>query len=854
MNYCVAETKNTNNESSSLTTEQTPVLEIKNDRKELEAGFQQFENLTSTLKGTLTDGTMHDIKDFLARPRMLKTFNWDTTNTRGSLLSSVKLPLDPLTDRLFASKVAGFAFFRATMVVKCMINTQRFQAGRMLMHWTPLVDQNSTKYIDTNRLIYRTQRPRVEFDVSTDTEVVMKIPYVHPCLAFDLTTGYNNAGILDIVVYSPLTSSDANGNLYFSFEDVELEFATEPGTLIAQAGNTRAYRKRRRPQVDPGDAEADDMGVRPVSSMLSALATTARFGTQIPLISSVAGPVSWAAGIAAKAAHAFGYAKPLNLAPRIRTINQPDTHRINCDGAHMAVNLGVFEDNKISHLPGFAGTDVDEMAISSVIGTYAYYNNYTWTTTNAEGDRIINNFALRPNGITPLVTQQTITGNLSQNVYHDIPVSYVGRMFSLYRGSFKVKFKVVKTEFHSGRLRLNYYLASDISGGGSPSQTSGNVHSTIFDLRESTEFEVVMPFAAATPYLPVDVSYARFNLFVETPLRAVGDVSNSVDIIMEMAAADDFEFAAPAATTFTPVTSVTTVLEAQSGANEPLQKEISPSETIGGTTENVVTTCEAENCVGEKILSFRQLLKRHTICLKLCLQQLAFYDWSFTPDYVFSPYAMPLPNIYDAGGYAGSAADTCWWQPDYFTLVGVLYTMMRGSVRLSVNDDGPLAYTYGNTVVPSVNMAGPINNGSAVVANNTQLYHDAFNGDYPFGRLVTDRFNDRAAAAAYNTNYPDIQMPYYNRTHSSIVPVGPRLQQNGEGSLSFKGPKWCRLPKISTRVRSRVENKGATLNWSYREITRAIGEDFSFGYFTGTYPTTQIVKVTGGNSNKNTVA
>lgn len=813
--------------------EQTPVMTLRSDRNVLESSLQNQIAIPRNIISAISDGKDHSLMDFLARPQFLATVTWTTAAAAGSFLTGYDLPSFPLTLRVFAAKVVGHQFFRGTTVIRIMINAQRFQAGRLLMTWMPLVKQNETKYNDTKFLTYFTQRPRAEFDLSTDTEVVMKIPYVHPALAFDLGSGFNDAGRLDFVVYGALSSGSVQVNVYVSFEDVELGYANEPGTFIAQSGRVPVVR-RSRPKIDPSDAEAKDMKVSPVSSMLSSLATTARFGTQIPLISSVAGPVAWAASLAANAAHAFGYSKPLMLAPRMKTYSQTDTHRMNCDGAHMAVNMGLFEDNRVRHAPGFAGTDVDEMAISNIVGTYAYCFTINWPSTSVEGVPLLSAYPLSPNTVGP-ATRTAIVGGTSSTVYDLIPLSYLASLFYLYRGSIKIKFKVVKTEFHSGRLRFNYALNSVQGAGNNPPYSSANVHSTIIDLRDSTEFEFTIPYGSSTPYLPYYSPYAAINLYVETPLLAPPTVANNVDILVEIAGADDFEFASPLPFSLTPWTTALGPVEAQSGHVSDaggLTEQLSEPVPVGGASTIQDSGDSSEHCIGEKILSLRQLLKRHTRFMALARiwgQVTTGTNWYQLPDVTLHPASIVLPNPIQAGPTVTSAM--C--HPDYFTFFGVLFAQHRGSIRLSHELPSTPRNTMGtNTAYPATSSSWPDVKSSPLKLSLVR--RSATDNIFPTITSVNSFLPDRSGTC--NTSCEDIQVPYYSQTVSSINLIGPWVTF-GAPVVPTKGPKFCLPSCTNVLVTSNLWATGTSPTVpAYSYLKRAIGEDFSFGYFTGTYP------------------
>jgi hypothetical protein len=50
----------------------------------------------------------------------------------------------------------------------------------------------------------------------------------------------------------------------------------------------------------------------------------------------------------------------------------------------LAINVG----NSLTPLPGFAGTDVDEMDISYILAKPSYFTDFTVTTATAVGARV----------------------------------------------------------------------------------------------------------------------------------------------------------------------------------------------------------------------------------------------------------------------------------------------------------------------------------------------------------------------------------------------------------------------------------------------------------------------------------
>jgi len=60
--------------------------------------------------------------------------------------------------------------------------------------------------------------------------MTMKIPYIHPRLAFDLSNGYGHHGAFGLFVYAPLLygtgTTTVDYTIWVSFEDVQLSTPT----------------------------------------------------------------------------------------------------------------------------------------------------------------------------------------------------------------------------------------------------------------------------------------------------------------------------------------------------------------------------------------------------------------------------------------------------------------------------------------------------------------------------------------------------------------------------------------------------------------------------------------------------
>jgi hypothetical protein len=128
-------------------------------------------------------------------------------------------------------------------------------------------------------------------------------------------------------------------------------------------------------------------------------------------------------------------------------------------------------------------------------------------------------------------------------------------MFRYWRGGIKFRFTFAKTKFHGGRIMAAYVPVTYDTGTDAvlsnpvplPEIGSGLVqpfqHSAIFDLKDSNTFEFEVPYVSARPWLNTYGTSGGVSLSVLDRLVTSGATSNTVDYLVEVAAADNYELA-----------------------------------------------------------------------------------------------------------------------------------------------------------------------------------------------------------------------------------------------------------------------------------------------------------------------
>lgn len=479
--------------------------------------------------------TVTDIRDYFSRPKLLNTITYSST-TRGSLAT-----------------------------YECSaLNTQN-----NMYNFSPY--ENTGLRSRLSAITPVSQLPGVNLDLAETTSVVLKIPFIHSnnyfvynnVLAYAQTLGY-----LGVFAMTPYTAAAGVAApklaLWHWLEDFELVGASPYEVAALTPGTTRfeedftfvdlpptPYESQMAP---PRNASSREGAAIPgnLSNVLSAGSNLTRWvSTRVPSLSAVAGSASWFLRESAKVAASYGWSRPISTVTPNKVINSMNIHQNNCDGADPSFNLGLFSENAINTVSGFAGTDVDEMAFANLVGVPAVINVGDLTVSTIAGTYLkcielcplamwfqTEKIPFQPDGVNSPANGQS---------FWPAPVMGVANLFAQWRGSFKFTVRMAKTKFHTGRVLLGYVPKS--AGVGAvqvPSEpTLMNFKSVIWDLREANEVEFICPFICPISYLPYNAASGTFFMVVLEPLAAPTTVSQNCPFIVEVSGCDDFDFAKP---------------------------------------------------------------------------------------------------------------------------------------------------------------------------------------------------------------------------------------------------------------------------------------------------------------------
>jgi hypothetical protein len=626
---------------------------------------------------------VEDIKNFLAKPFRFATGIFQSTDGVSTFPNTWDVMYSILTNSMYSNKLTGFQGIRATAVFRIVLNANRFQQGRYMLLFVPsggaITNGNKFNYAfdaHTNTLKQRTQCHRVEVDLNCDTEAELVIPFTSALNWFPLavlsgnTTSAGEIGRVRLFPYVPLASSGgsttAGWTIYAHLEDVEL-FGT---TVPQMARKSRVYKRK-----SPSEIEAKNADIGPVESAMVMAGQVANALSVVPMLAPFAVPATWVADALAGVAASFGWSKPANLKPAMRMLQNyaPYMGNINNDDYSLPLSLDV--SNAVEAFPGLGFTEADEMDFLSIASIPCWVDTYTFTTSNAVGDDLtVGKTTLR---VTPSVGNNsglTVAGSYM----HFTPMGFVANFFNFWRGSIIFKIKIVKTEFHSGRISVTFTPQNGVGNTTSATFTnSGYLAKEVYDLRECNEIIFKVPYQSELPYLwntGINTTFIGtkqyyagvIKIFVEEILTAPATVPSTISLITEVYAGNDFEVAYSSPISLMPTYAITPQMGERTTRDDCRLDE---RELTFPSPQDQVEA--ASKCVGERVRSFRSLIKAYNMIAPTTAAEVTTNTfWKIYP--FFCPVrwenVSPVTPAYSA---------------DLYTTLHGVFCYARGGVRLN---------------------------------------------------------------------------------------------------------------------------------------------------------------------------
>jgi hypothetical protein len=429
----------------------------------------------------------------------------------------------------------------------------------------------------------------------------------------------------------------------------------------------------------------------------------------------------------------------------------------NVNGESYTKKLVYAIDNKVVPLSGVSYTDVDETSLKAFIGKYAFTSSFTLSTADSPGS-LKSSINVNP---TTFNAGGAI-GATGANYTYYTPLNFVARYFAFWRGSVKFRFKIVKSQFHTGRLAFVIFPSPTINNAGALPAFNATHYCMrhIIDLQDVNTHEVVVPYCSQRPYTPLNSNDGSTGncilaVYVVNPLVAISSVTSSVSVLVEVCAGEDFEFigtrnatVSGAACTPIPLITAATAFTSQMGVNKDTSKGPVSGSDIPVKTE--LSHASKFNS-GELVVSLNTLIRMSS--------RLSSTTTSAVANIRFHPYN--IHGIY----YDGANLIKNEWLGDINSGISSCFAFSRGSTNFMITD--PLnsnnyitahAYPNGSPIASvSYGISDPLNSYGGPVG----IYKTEFNGGanltappYISSLVRCNRINGDLAGAINITSTP----------------------------------------------------------------------------------------------------
>ena len=666
---------------------------------EVNVSFEETSRGDMTLASN-ADGTVASVDStpdlglggFLSRPVTIDTFTWGTTDPVG-VTRTIKPWQLFLNTSVVKNKINNYAFLRGKLHIKVVINATPFQYGLLRACYSPLLGLVSDK-VRTNptsdlplRVPY-SQQPGFYIEPQRNVGGEMELPFFYHKNWLDITRNSDvlNMGTISFVTFSPFAVAIATAPTSITVRtiawmtDVELMGTTNKLAL-----------------------QADEYGNGAISKPATAAANLASMLTRVPVIGRFARATEIGANAVSKVAALFGYTNPPNIenVQPFYQMSAPQLATAEISVPYQKLALDPKTELSIDPQP-FGLPSEDELALSYLKKKESFFGSTSWSTSDAATTQLFN-CRVSPVLRDAVALVSTTPATVGYRHY-DTPLSYIANMFQNWRGSIKVRIKVVCSKYHKGRLKISWDPVSDIT---SVDPGLNECYTHILDIGETDEVVIEIPYHQALAWLGIhqnpttdnwtpgnvnapsqDVHNGVMTVRVYNTLEAPS--ATSVNLMFYVSAGDDFEFANPKGN----------ISAGSVGAVCPtpsffaLQSEEVSYQCFGSKPRPSAERYGMN--YGEAVMSLRKLLRRSHIMDTVPLPNGATSSYNiyrkgisripYTPGFMPAAWPTDANTVVTVGGTRDYAFNTMHMIP----YVSGMFMGIRGSVNYTVTVNSPI--------------------------------------------------------------------------------------------------------------------------------------------------------------------
>jgi hypothetical protein len=507
---------------------------------------------------TDTDGFTDNVSidQFFARPVRIYELEWNNEMgvTPQTDKSSIIRVFDPWVkwqqDARVKQKLSNYSYFRGNLKLRFQINGNRFQYGKMQVTYAPYTINTTAGGVDAGvNKVHRELWKMVEAKGFVESSPIMFQQYQSTYPTTYLTLGKNNSvemtlpfvwhfnylavngirgplvpsgeypqspGLIYLTDINPMRMAkhqtdqptSASITVYAWMEDMVLSTPTE--LTPASSSYSEIFTKSSGSEYKDG----------PVSSVASTAQKVAGKLTKVPVIGEFAKATEIGAGAIGDIAKLFGFSAPTRE-DQPEHVRQATVGRF-CQtiGQDSSVKLSMDPKQELSIDPSMIGiTSNDEMAFSSIVTREQFIGKTMWLSADDNhgpfGNKLLFASLVGPHQINIQDNAKTV-GNRVYKCHTDTPAGQIASMFAYWRGSVTYRVEVVASQFHAGRLKLQFdptITAAAINSGTLFTEDVNARYTAILDLETCSEIEFTIPYTNLKAFLrdQTDISINSFR-------------------------------------------------------------------------------------------------------------------------------------------------------------------------------------------------------------------------------------------------------------------------------------------------------------------------------------------------------
>lgn len=551
---------------------------------------------------------------FLERPIQIGSVAW----TPGQV-GPLTLITDPWTlfleNKRVANRMNNFFLLGGNMHVKYMINGNSFYYGRAMVDYLPLPNYDNVtdaSTLPTVNLVNASQRMHIYLDPTNSQGGELVIPMLWPYDRIGLiNTDYNQLGACYLRELTGL--KHANGSVT-PVEITVFAWMTDVELSIPTTFNL--------PNLVPQSAEkpitkGSEYGKPIVSSILSAVAAASSKLMSFPAFAPYAMATSMVSSSLGAMAKSFGYSRPAALVD-VKPVRPTFFGEMaTTDMMDDVKKLTVTSKQELSIDPRIGGANAhDELVVADIAARESWLTSFPWTVARVQNDCL---FSIR-------VTPDNVA--FSGGVYYLPACCFAAAPFYYWKGTMRIRLSVVASAHHKGRLRAIYdpYYVQNVE--------ANIAFNKIIDLEHEREVVIDIPWSQKQQFCIHRSTGNWFNfqnsaittgitgatngvlgLYVLNTLTTPNSTVNNDIAVNVFVSFEDFEVAVPDSTL------TSTFVNTYSYTPQSQEHELASTQDVPAIAEDC-TTCMVEEdptpdkykvYFGERITSFRQLLKRYVL-------------------------------------------------------------------------------------------------------------------------------------------------------------------------------------------------------------------------------------------------